>query len=416
MPSTSRPLSILMISHYAGAPQYGMEFRSYYMGREWVRQGHKVTIVGASFSHLRKQQPQTSHKVIDGIQYIWLPTQQYEGNGIRRVLTMFEFSHGVRQHQQELLACQPDVVIASSVHNLDIYACHALARKAHARLVLEVHDLWPLSPMIIGGYKPWHPFIQVLQWAENYAYKHCDHVISIPDKTYPHMRRHGLPEYKFACVPNGFLLEEWEQIDTTVQIPQQHQQLFSQLRQQGKTIIGFAGGHTQSTAMEVLVHAANSLRSRHDIAFVLVGQGPQKDDLIALAKQYDLQHFYFLPPVEKRVIPLIIQSFDICYAGGVHSILHQYGTSFNKVTDYMVAARPIIFSVDEPGSLVERVGCGLQVEAENIAQVAAAIVRLADLSPAQRQEMGNLGRSYALTHLNYATLASQFIQFIQSNK
>ena len=37
-------MNILMISHYAGAPQYGMEFRSYYMAREWVKMGYNVRV------------------------------------------------------------------------------------------------------------------------------------------------------------------------------------------------------------------------------------------------------------------------------------------------------------------------------------------------------------------------------------
>ena len=45
-------MNILVISHYAGTPQYGMEYRSYYMAREWVGMGHQVTVVGASFSHI----------------------------------------------------------------------------------------------------------------------------------------------------------------------------------------------------------------------------------------------------------------------------------------------------------------------------------------------------------------------------
>ena len=60
-------MNILLISHYAGAPQYGMEFRSYYMAREWVRQGHQVTVVGASFSHLRHHQPPTGEETLEGI-------------------------------------------------------------------------------------------------------------------------------------------------------------------------------------------------------------------------------------------------------------------------------------------------------------------------------------------------------------
>ena len=122
-----------------------------------------------------------------------------------------------------------------------------------------------------------------------------------------------------------------------------------------------------------------------------------------------LDQVYFLPPVEKRLIPKIVQQFDICYEGGVHSFLHQYGTSANKVIDYMLAAKPIVKSVDEPNSEVERVGCGIQVEAENVSLVAQAICQLADMSADERATMGAKGRHYALENLNYTTLSQRFI-------
>ena len=34
-----------------------MEFRPFYMAREWVRAGHKVQILAASYSHIRANQP-----------------------------------------------------------------------------------------------------------------------------------------------------------------------------------------------------------------------------------------------------------------------------------------------------------------------------------------------------------------------
>lgn len=405
-------MNILLISHYAGAPKYGMEFRSYYLGREWVRMGHKVMIVGASFSHLRRQQPLPGRENLDGIDYLWLPTRSYQGNGAARVLTMAEFVKEVYRHQHQLIDFRPDAVIASSVYNFDIYPCRHIARKANAKLIYEVHDLWPLSPMIIGGYSKWHPFIWLLQRGENYAYRHCDHIVSIPDKTFPHMQQHGLSHDRFTCIPNGFLTHEWT---NPMPLPADsvHAQTFSRLHSEGKMIIGFAGGHTQSTAMHILIEAASLLRQRHDIAFVLVGQGPQKDELIAQARRMELDNVLFLPPVDKTLIPAVIQSFDICYAGGVHSILHQYGTSFNKVTDYMAARKPIIFSVDEPNSLVQRVGCGIQVEAENYQQVAEAITQLSALAPHQLALMGEKGHQYAWEHLSYTSLAKQFADIIK---
>ena len=404
-------MNILMISHYAGAPQYGMEFRSYYMAREWVRMGHNVTVVGASFSHLRKSQPTIEHETLEGINYLWLPTIHYETNGAKRVLSMFQFCHQVYKHSKELIAFKPDIVIASSVYTFDIYPCHYIARHTNAKLVYEVHDLWPLSVMVIGGYKRWHPFIVMLQHCENYAYRHCDMVVSMLDKAFPHMHRHGLTEDRFCCVPNGYLKEEWENVDS-IALPTEHTQLFNQLHDEGKAIVGFAGGHTQSTAMDVLIKAAYMLKGRTDLAYVMVGKGPQKEELMALAKSYGLSDFHFLPPVEKACIPKVVQQFDICYEGGVHSFLHKYGTSANKMIDYMLAGKPIVKSVDEPGSEVERVGCGIQVEAENVEQVRDAIQKIANMTDNERAIMGAKGRKYALENLEYHTLSQKFIDYV----
>ena len=40
-------MNILYLNHYAGSPALGMEFRPYYLAREWVRAGHRVQIVAA---------------------------------------------------------------------------------------------------------------------------------------------------------------------------------------------------------------------------------------------------------------------------------------------------------------------------------------------------------------------------------
>ena len=75
-------MNILLINHYSGSPQYGMEFRPYYMAKEWVKAGHKVLIIGGSQSHLRKRQPHPGPETIDGIDYYWVKINPYKGNGI----------------------------------------------------------------------------------------------------------------------------------------------------------------------------------------------------------------------------------------------------------------------------------------------------------------------------------------------
>ena len=88
-------MNILLINHYAGSPGHGMEYRPFYLAREWVRAGHRVQIVAASFSHVRSRQPEVGEaaldETIDGVAYRWLPTPAYASNGIGRVRNIFSF-------------------------------------------------------------------------------------------------------------------------------------------------------------------------------------------------------------------------------------------------------------------------------------------------------------------------------------
>ena len=88
-------MNIVLVNHYAGGKQFGMEFRPYYLAKEWKKQGHNVLIVAASYAHLRSKQPQVngtaSRETIDGIEYLWLKTNTYQENGVKRIINMMIF-------------------------------------------------------------------------------------------------------------------------------------------------------------------------------------------------------------------------------------------------------------------------------------------------------------------------------------
>ena len=44
-------MNLLLVNHYAGTPALGMEYRPYYLAREWVRAGHSVQVLSADYSH-----------------------------------------------------------------------------------------------------------------------------------------------------------------------------------------------------------------------------------------------------------------------------------------------------------------------------------------------------------------------------
>ena len=406
-------MNILLINHYMGGLKYGMEYRPYYLAKEWVKMGHQVTLVGASFSHLRIQQPVVTtnkdfeEETVEGINYIWIKTPAYEST-FARIQNIFVFVCKLWKYSRKISEfVKPDLVVASSTYPLDIYPARKIAKTAGAKLCYEVHDLWPLSPKLIGGYSSWHPFIIVMQLAENYAYKHVDKVISLLWNSEQHMREHGLAEGKFKCIPNGYCKEDWENLNLKEEIPQTHKLLFKQL--ENKIIVGFAGGFAASGSLDTLVKAAALLKEHDNLAFVFVGKGPEQEYLEKLVKERSLANTFFLPAVKKIQIPRIVAYFDVAFIGGIHSFLHKYGTSANKLTDYMLSAKPIIQAIDEPNSVIERVKCGICVEAENERLVADEILELTGMTREKREKMGEGGRKYALENLEWGILAKQFL-------
>lgn len=409
-------MNILLINHYAGSQKYGMEYRAYYLAKEWVKLGNQVTIVAATFSHLRLNNPVVEKdyqfEMIDGIKYIWLKTPAYEGS-LKRILNMGTFVYKVNKYAKRLSKEEkPNLVIAGSCYPLDNYVAHKIAQLSGAKYTYEVRDIWPLSPKLIGGYSDHHPFIWVMQKAEDYAYKHVDKVVSLLWNAEGHMLERGLPHGKFVCVPNGYYPDEWTSDKFDLPLPEEHQRAFDKLK--GKTIVGFAGGFAASGNVISLVKAADVLKDRSDIHFVLVGKGPELPSYNKVIEENNLLNITILPSVPKSLIPAINKHFDIAHLGGLHSELHQYGTSYNKMTDYMLCSLPIVQSVDEPGSVVERVGCGIRVEAENEKAIAEAIVKLADMSADERKEMGKKGKEYVEKYLPWNKLAKDFLAPFES--
>ncbi|HEY8289718.1 MAG TPA: glycosyltransferase family 4 protein, partial [Acetobacteraceae bacterium] len=201
-------MKILLINHYAGSDRMGMEYRPFYFAREWLADGHDVTVIAADYSHLRGHQPAVRADLQatqeEAVRFRWLRTSRYAGNGTRRALNMLEFVGKLFAYADRIAGEErPDLVICSSTYPLDIYPGAWIARKAGARLVFEVHDLWPLTPILLGRYSPAHPYIRLLQHAEDWAYRHADMVVSILPDAREYMVAHGLDPGKFVHIPNG---------------------------------------------------------------------------------------------------------------------------------------------------------------------------------------------------------------------
>lgn len=406
-------MNILLINHYTGSPKHGMEYRPYYLAKEWVKNGHSVMILAASYSHIRTQQPKMEGKlqmdeVLEGIHYRWYKTSQHTGNGLGRVKNILLFLKALWSDTNNITAFNPDVVIASSTYPMDIWPARRIAKKTKAKLVYEVHDLWPLSPIELGGMPRWHPFIIWCQLAENYAYRYADKVVSMLPKTQSHMESHGMKPEKFHYIPNGINLEEWE---TLVALPESVATELKRVKQLGVPIVGYAGTHGLANALDVLLDVASLSKNKFQV--VLVGKGPDRNSLLKRVEDEGLSNVTMLPAIPKKSIPLFLSLIDIAYIGWHKNPLYRFGISPNKIMDYMMAGRPIVHSVEAGNDPVAEAQCGITVAPLDLVAIRNAILELSNMEWNELKKMGENGHKYVLNNHTYPILAQKFIDVLE---
>ena len=269
-------MNILYIDHYAGSISMGMEFRPFYFAREWQKLGHKVLIVAADYSHLRRTNPSIMHDFqiqnVDGVDFCWIKTAKYSGNGMKRACTLLEFCTKLNWHAAVIVnEFHPDAVISSSTYPLDTYPAQKIAKFAKARYVHEAHDLWPLTLIELAGWKENHPFIRMLAAAEKSAFSKSDAVVGLFEGQKKYMLEHGLQsELKFTHIPNGVVTDDWIEQE---ELGGDHLKLLKELKSQGKFIVCYLGGHAVSNALDVFLNAAKRMKNEDGVAFLMGGRG-----------------------------------------------------------------------------------------------------------------------------------------------
>ncbi|WP_294395082.1 glycosyltransferase family 4 protein [uncultured Clostridium sp.] len=405
-------MNILLINHYAGSDYHGMEFRPFYMAREWKKKGHNVTVLGADFSHLRKNNPviekDFQEEVIDGITYVWVKTPKYQGNGVGRIKNISTFMWKLRMNYKMVAdKYKPDSVIASSTYPLDIYPAHRIAKRCNAKLCFEIHDLWPLSPMEIGGFSEKNPAIVVLQRAEDFAFRNSDVIVSILPDADKHIKERGFSTDKFVYVPNGILTEENKEapMESTIERLQE-------LKNQGYFLVGYTGNHSPANVLDTMIDAAKKTTDEK-VKYVMVGKGNVKNELIEYAKSNNVTNVEFLDPVLKDNMDNVLQLLDIGYIGLKKQNLFNYGVSPNKLFDYMMAALPVIYAVEASNDPVSDCNCGVSVPAENPDAVVDAVMKIKGLSEEEKIKMGQNGKEYVLANHMYEGLADKFLNALK---
>lgn len=407
-------MNIVNFAQFAGSPQLGMVFGHYYLAREWVKKGHKVTIVSAGFSHTRSSQPQRSKwklwtsEEVDGIEYIWLLTPSYNSeNKVGRMASILAFT--LLSMIYAVFKSKVDTVIASSHHPLAYFPAKLLSVKSSCKLIFEVRDLWPLTLVVLGKVSEKNPVIVFLYWVEKLAYKYSDYTVSVLPLALPYMESKGLSPHKFVYVPNGvdFCDSTGDRSVGSSESSSLSQAVMS-FREKYKYIIGYFGKIGEAQELSNLVDAFSLLKDR-DIGLLIVGHGPLSRSLNQQVIENNLsEQVCMTGQVTKQSAQNMMGLVDICYLGLVDSPLFDYGVSPTKLNDYLFVAKPVIYAVNNVDDVLEPCQA-IYFCQPTINGIHSRLRQLTSIDKVELEKTGASGREWAKSNRCYSLLAERFL-------
>ena len=406
-------IKVLLINQYAGSDTLGMEYRPFEFAKRWNNCSIKTTVLAGSFSHLRHHNKEIPNRsileieYIDNVQYIWVKNREYLGNGFARIVNIVQFIFRSILYIRSILhTAQPSHVILSSTHPFDVLVGCGIKvfRKVH--LTYEVHDVWPESPIELGGYKKWHPYVLITLLLHLLSLKVSDSVVSLLPKTKDHFIKQGMSEDKWIYVPNG--VSKTDQI-RNVATPKKLEEKLAYTQSQGKKSIIYAG--SIGAANNFLEIFEFQKLNNEFFTLIVFGDGPAK----FLFQQKAIEHkldITFMGKFERSAVTYFMTYFDFGIIAWNHSPLYHFGVSANKIFDYMKASLPIIQIMDEGHDIITDVGCGITIKKAQSIKHCLPLKKLFEMNSRDIRSLGKKGYDYVSISHDYDNLASRFIRFI----
>lgn len=215
-----------------------------------------------------------------------------------------------------------------------------------------------------------------------------------------HFIGRGLDRSKVTFLPNG--------ADTEFLKPKEpNHMLLDRWELHGKKVFLYVGTHAYYHGLDTLIDAAALLSDRSDIAFLLVGDGPERKRLIAKAKDLNLRNIKFgtSPYEEMRDL------YSIAYASVavLRDLEVSKGMRLSKVFPSLSCAVPVVYSGSgEAANLLESESCGVVVPPEDARALANALAGLA-ADAAARDRMGVAGRSFTEREHSWRVIVARWL-------
>jgi glycosyltransferase involved in cell wall biosynthesis len=375
--------------------------------REWVRAGHKVTVITGAPNF-------PAGKVFDGYANNWRTRETIQGIEVVRVWTYISANEGFLKRTLDyasfmvsaalaaLDARDVDVIVATSPHLFTPCAAYVAGLLKRRPYVFELRDLWPESIRAVGAIKnAW--ILDALEKLELFLYRHAAQVVSVTHAFKENLIARGIETTAISVVTNGADLARFN--------PRQRDEVLAgELGLSGKTVIGYVGTHGMAHALKTVLDAAEQIKATDlagDIRFLLLGDGAEKVALKEYAAARKLDNVVFADSVPRSDVVRYWSLIDI-------AVIHLKRTPLfetvipSKLFECMAMGIPVLHGVaGESAAIVEREGVGVAFEPENAGALARSIAELVR-DPERRAEMARMAvaaaRRYDRTDLAGAML------------
>lgn len=181
-----------------------------------------------------------------------------------------------------------------------------------------------------------------LAW-ERWLLKKFDRVSTISSGMLDRAQQKGVPRENLILFPN------WSDIGH-FQGARASSELMEKLGvPSGRRVLLYSGNLGEKQGLEILLDVAASLRNRHDVFFLIVGEGAGKERLLAKAAELELPNLSFSPLQPWRTLPTLLASAD------VHLIIQKRGVADavlpSKLTNILAVGGNCIITADPDTSL-----------------------------------------------------------------
>jgi colanic acid biosynthesis glycosyl transferase WcaI len=368
-----------------------------------VKRGYQVTVLTTVPNHPTGIVPPEyrgrllQEEMRDGVRVVrtWSDTSPNTGF-LRRVLAQLSFGCLAPLLGGKAVG-RPDIILVESPPLFDAIAGRMLAWWKHCPLIFSVSDLWPEAAVQLGALRN-RVFIRLAEWLEWTTYQQASLVWTVSEGFRNTLIQRGLSPEHIFLLTNG--------VDTAKFRPLPQAQARAELGWDERFTILYAGSLGLSHGLTTILDAAEQIRDRDDMHFVLVGEGGEKADLVTEAQRRNLTNVTFLDPIPHDQVPQLLAAADVSLAHA-RRVPSFKGMVPVKMFEAMACARPLLLAVDgDARQLAEQeAGAAIYIEPENPIALAAAILNLCE-HPDLAEALGQRGRAYVEAKFDYDQLAA----------